>query len=185
MSARGEACKHKEKAQATRSSLKVARNQRHEQVVRTAKVKPLPNLRMKVTTRPVVRGRGREPRPQSLAPRLQVVHAQAARVGLLGCCEDQATAPASIVAHGSQPGHDFVGTSQLNVALQIQPRNCLSTNHRPSFDPTSFKSAVRCQACHRTAAPAARQPADHPQPRSGQREGERWPVERAAPFQLW
>ena len=37
----------------------------HEDIVHGAKVKPLPILRMKVTTRLVVRGRDREPQPQS------------------------------------------------------------------------------------------------------------------------
>ena len=75
------------RAARTLDDLEVEGEARHEDVVRTAKVEPLPILRMKVTTRLVVRGRGREPRPQSLTPRLNFVHAQAARAAMLCSCE--------------------------------------------------------------------------------------------------
>ena len=47
MSARRRACKQNEEGAHTRKSPEVERKVSHEQVVRTAKVKPLPNLRMK------------------------------------------------------------------------------------------------------------------------------------------
>ena len=53
------------KAQAPLGDLEVENEARHEEVVRTAKVEPLPNARMKETTRLVVRGWGRQPQPQS------------------------------------------------------------------------------------------------------------------------
>ena len=56
---------------------------RHEEVVRRVKVKPLPMSRMKVTTRLVVRGRGREPQPLMSAPRLAVTSWKTAAVA--GC----------------------------------------------------------------------------------------------------
>ena len=65
MSARGSLCRRRAKGAGPCCDAEVDGDARHEAVVRKAKVEPLPILRMMSTTRLVVRGRGREPQPQS------------------------------------------------------------------------------------------------------------------------
>ena len=78
MSARELLCRRHAKGAGTCCDGDVDGGARHEEVVREAKVKPLPILRMMVTTRPVVRGRGHEPQPQSPSSRLAVLHSSSA-----------------------------------------------------------------------------------------------------------
>ena len=167
------------------SNEKVDGHPRHDKVGHEAEVKPLPNLRMKVTTRPVVRGRGRQPQPQLLTPRLNVVHAWAARAAMLCCCEDQVAAPASNAPPHGQLFFRPVQMRASDLLHQWLHRCSSASKHRPTTTWTSLAPPARGLLCHWTPATAARQPAGHSKPRSGQREPERWPVERAAPCQLW
>ena len=65
MSACVVACKLRSNGASTWAGEEVDRGTCHEDIVHGAKVKPLSILRMNVTTRLVVRGRDREPQPQS------------------------------------------------------------------------------------------------------------------------
>ena len=99
MSARELLCRRHAKGAGTCCDGEVDGDARHKEVVREAKVKPLPILRMIVSTRPVVRGRGHEPQPQSPSSRLHVVHTQPVRSALGSSCEhrEQNLHPACIM----------------------------------------------------------------------------------------
>ena len=65
MGARWQACEQRRVGASTCCDVEDVGEEEHEQLVSAVKVEPPPILRVKVTTRLVVRGWGRQPQPQS------------------------------------------------------------------------------------------------------------------------
>ena len=89
------------------------------ELLRVAKVQPLPIFRMMVTLRLVVRGSGREPQPQSPSSRLTAVHTQIAHEALGTSCELRQALSASIASARIQGGHGLAGVRRLNASTQV------------------------------------------------------------------
>ena len=143
---------------------------RHGEVVRRVKVKPLPISRMMLTTRPVVRGRGREPQPQSSACRHARLQSSTAAVRTGALSSQPQTAAASCGSALVRDDSKVVAFTPLDSSHHLLLRCCLSSNHQPAIDPTACIPPAASKTPDGTPAPAARQPHDQCQPRAGRRE---------------
>ena len=148
----------------------VDRDARHEEVVCSVKVKPLPISRMMLTTRLVVRGRGREPQPQSSACRHARLQSSTAAVRTGALSSQPQTAAASCGSALVRDDSKVVAFTPLDSSHHLLLRCCLSSNHQPAIDPTACIPPAASKTPDGTPAPAARQPHDQCQPRAGRRE---------------